>query len=198
MPSINLKQFVYPRMPKKLQMHIQNTYITYIRVVFVLFIDCKGNQIMLGQVKSTFKQPQSAENVVPGGTEVLLMDYSPDFPEEQERGCLIRLSRIRYEMAEGQPDAMGWRVADINGIEFGTITDLLADLMTGQIICAAITTDNTGKTALIPVEGVYLDMSRKLLIVPVTESEVRDSPDFDEDVVDLMPYVEYWASKIAA
>lgn len=126
------------------------------------------------------------------------MDYSPSFPEEQERGSLIRLSRVRYELAEGQPDAMGWKVADINGIEFGTITDLLADLMTGQIIFAAIKTDNTGKTALIPVEGVYLDMSRKLLIVPVTESEVRDSPDFDEDVVDLMPYVEYWAAKIAA
>lgn len=158
---------------------------------------------MVGRVTSTFKQSQSTVRVQPVSCRArqnrgFTMSYFPDFPEEQERGALIRLSRVRYELAEGQPDAMGWRVADINGIEFGTITDLLADLMTGQIIFAAVTADDTGKTALIPVEGVYLDLSRKLLIVPVTESEVRDSPDFSDDVVDLMPYVEYWAAKVAA
>jgi hypothetical protein len=127
------------------------------------------------------------------------MEYYPDFAEEEEEhGGLVRLSRVRYELAEGQPDAMGWRVADVDGVEFGTVTDLLADSMTGQIIFAAITGDGTSRTALIPVEGVYLDLTRSLLIVPVSESDVMACPDFTDDVVDLMPYVEYWMHKAAA
>ena len=122
------------------------------------------------------------------------MEYYPDFPEEEEEqaGSLVRLSRVKYELAEDQPDAMGWRTADVDGIEFGTVTDLLADAITGQIIFAAIRNDATGKTALIPVEGMFLDMTKCILIIPVQQSEIMGCPDFTEDVIDLMPYVEYW------
>ncbi len=127
-----------------------------------------------------------------------MAEYYPDFPEEEEEGGLVRLSRVRYELAEGQPDAMGWRVMDSEGIEFGTVSDLLADSFTGQIIFAAVTSDDTGRTALIPVEGARLDTVRRLLLIPVRESMMRACPDFTDDVVDLMPYVEYWMTRAAA
>jgi len=122
------------------------------------------------------------------------MEYYPDFAEEVEEqaGSLVRLSRVKYELAEGQPDAMGWKAADVDGMEFGTVTDLLADAVTGQIVFAAITNDSTGKTALIPVEGMFLDMTKCILIVPVQQSEITGCPDFTDDVIDLMPYAEYW------
>lgn len=122
------------------------------------------------------------------------MEYYPDFPEEveEQQSGLVRLSRVTYELADGQPDAMGWRAADIEGVEFGNVSDLLADAITGQIIFAAITHDSSGKTSLIPVEGISLDLTRQTLIVPVRESDIRNSPDFTDDVVDLMPFVEYW------
>lgn len=119
------------------------------------------------------------------------MDYEPDFYEEEEGG-LVRLSRVRYQLTEGQPDAMGWAVADIEGVEFGKVTDLLADAMSGQIIFAAVTSYDSGKTALIPVEGVYLDLQEEMLIIPVRESDVRRSPSFTEETIDVMPFVEYW------
>lgn len=120
------------------------------------------------------------------------MEYYPDFPEEEASGGLIRLSRVRYQLAEGQPDAMGWSVADVNGIEFGHVTDMLADADTGQIVFVAVTNELSGKTALVPVEGMYLDLTSNMLIVPASESDVEGSPDFSDDVIDVMPFVEYW------
>ena len=121
------------------------------------------------------------------------MDYQPDFHEEEVyEGGLVRLSRVRYQLSDGQPDAMGWRVVDVEGIEFGMVSDLLADAASGQIVFAAITSEDTGKTALVPVEGTYLDLAESMLIVPVKESEVMSSPEFSDDVVDVMPFVEYW------
>lgn len=119
------------------------------------------------------------------------MEYYPDFPEEEETG-LVRLSRVRYQLADGQPDAMGWTVADVNGSEFGYISDMLADSVTGQIIFAAITSEDTGKTALIPVDGLKLDVLQMTVIIPVLEEHVRECPDFTDDIIDVMPFVEYW------
>ena len=120
------------------------------------------------------------------------MDYEPDFHDEEDEGGLVRLSRVRYQLQDGQPDAMGWRVADIEGVEFGTVTDLLADAITGQIMFAAVTSMGSGKTALIPVEGMYLDLHEEQLVIPVSQSDVHRSPDFCDDTVDVMPYVDYW------
>jgi len=120
------------------------------------------------------------------------MEYQPDFYDEEDEGGLVRLSRVRYQLQDGQPDAMGWTVADIEGVEFATVTDLLADALSGQIMFAAVTSFGSRKTALIPVEGMYLDLHEELLVVPVTQSDVHRSPDFHEDTVDVMPYVEYW------
>lgn len=125
------------------------------------------------------------------------MEYYPDF-EDEEEGGLVRLSRVRYQLSEGQPDAMGWRVADSEGVEFGTVSDLLADIATGQIIFAAVTDEDTGKTTLIPVEGMYLDMAESVVVVPARESDIRRSPEFTEETVDVMPYVEYWLRLAAA
>jgi hypothetical protein len=121
------------------------------------------------------------------------MEYYPSFPdEEDEQVGLVRLSRVTYQLADGQPDAMGWQVADIEGVIIGKVADMLADAATGQIVFVAINTEDTGKTALVPVEGMYLDMAHDLLIVPAHEHEVRNCPNFTEEVVDVMPFVEYW------
>ncbi|MCL5103209.1 MAG: PRC-barrel domain-containing protein [Armatimonadetes bacterium] len=120
-----------------------------------------------------------------------IMEYYPDFQDEEEGG-LVRLSRVKYQLSEGQPDAMGWRVADTDGVEFGTVSDLLADIATGQIIFAAVMDYGSGRTTLIPVEGMYLDMTDSVVVVPARQSDVRRCPEFTEETVDVMPYVEYW------
>jgi hypothetical protein len=126
------------------------------------------------------------------------MEYYPDFPEEEEEGGLVRLSRVTYQLADGQPDAMGWRVLDADGVEFGIVSDLLADVGTGQIIFAAVTSNASGKTALIPVEGMYLDLTAGAVVVPVSQSAVSECPEFTDEVVDVMPYVEYWLRRVVA
>ncbi len=129
------------------------------------------------------------------------MEYYPDFFDEEEEETesgLVRLSRVRYQLADGQPDAMGWSATDVEGVEFGKVSDLLADAMTGQIVFAAVTTYDDGRTALVPVEGMALDMTRSMLLIPLRQSDIRGCPDFTDDVVDLMPFVEYWTRVTAA
>lgn len=121
------------------------------------------------------------------------MEYYPSFhDEEEEQVGLVRLSHVTYQLADGQPDAMGWQVADVEGVIIGRVADMLADAATGQIVFVAVKTEETGKTALVPVEGMYLDMAHDLLVVPAREDDVRNCPDFTEDVIDVMPYVDYW------
>jgi hypothetical protein len=123
--------------------------------------------------------------------EVGRMAYYPDFhDEEEEQIGLVRLSRVTYQLADGQPDAMGWQVADVEGVIFGTVADMLADAGTGQIVFVAVKTEESGKIALVPVEG----MAHDLLIVPARETDVINSPEFTDEVVDVMPFVDYWVS----
>lgn len=127
------------------------------------------------------------------------MDYSPDFHDEEDDEIgLVRLSRVTYQLAEDQPDAMGWGVADAEDVEFGRVSDLLADAMSGQIVFVAVTSDGTGRTALVPVEGVYLDERRARLIIPLRQSDITGCPDFNDHVVDVMPFVDYWVRLAAA
>ena len=127
------------------------------------------------------------------------MDYSPDFHDEEEEEIgLVRLSRITYQLADGQPDAMGWLVADIEGVDFGRVSDLLADATSGQIVFVAVTGDESGTTALVPVEGTYLDEVQTRLIVPLRQSDIRGCPDFNDDVVDVMPFVDYWVNLVGS
>lgn len=121
------------------------------------------------------------------------MAYYPDFQDEEEEQIgLVRLSRVTYQLADGQPDAMGWRVADVEGVIFGSVADMLADAGTGQIVFVAVRSEETGKVALVPVEGMYLDTAHNLIIVPARESDVVNGPEFTDEVVDVMPFVEYW------
>ncbi len=127
------------------------------------------------------------------------MEYSPDFHDDEEDEIgLIRLSRVTYQLPDDQPDAMGWRVADVEGVDFGKVSDLLADATTGQIVFAAITCEGTGRTSLVPVEGMHLDEMHTRLIIPMRQSDIKGGPDFDDDVVDVMPFVDYWVKLVAA
>lgn len=120
------------------------------------------------------------------------MQYYPDFEQEDAQIGLVRLSCVTYQLADGQPDAMGWQVADMEGVIFGTVSDMLADAGSGQIVFVAIKDEESHKVSLVPVEGMYLDISHALVVVPALESDVLDSPDFTENVVDVMPFLEYW------
>lgn len=123
------------------------------------------------------------------------MEYYPDFMDEQEEQIgLVRLSCVTYQLADGQPDAMGWQVADIEGVIFGTVSDMLADAGTGQIVFVAVKDEDSHKIALVPVEGMYLDIAHDLVVVPARETDVRNSPEFTDKVVDVMPFVDYWLS----
>ena len=125
------------------------------------------------------------------------MEYCPDFCDDEDEIGLVRLSRVTYQLADDQPDAMGWKVADIEGVDFATVADLLADATSGQIVFVAVACTDTDKTTLVPVEGIYLDEVNTRLIIPVRQSDITGGPEFNDEVVDVMPFVDYWVRLVA-
>lgn len=105
-------------------------------------------------------------------------------------GELVRLSQIEYEQEPGQPDLLGWPVADQDGREFGSLDDMLVDVETGDVPFASICYDD--KCTAVPLDVMFLDEPNHRLILPVTKEDMLDAPEFTDDTEDVQPYVEYW------
>jgi hypothetical protein len=116
--------------------------------------------------------------------------------ENQEVSELVRLSQIEHELEDGQPDMMGWPVADMSGEEVGTLGDMLVDVETGDIPFGAISYSD--RCTAIPLDLMYLDEPNKRLVLPATKDQLNEAPQFTDDTEDMEPYVDYWDSIIEA
>jgi len=114
------------------------------------------------------------------------------------RTYFARLSDLEYELEAGSPDVMGWEVADVSGERFGTVEDLLVDMNSGQILFGIIGYQADGEPAstLVPLPGANADTENKLLVLSLEQQYVREAPRFTDEVEDVQPYFEYWATRM--
>lgn len=92
-------------------------------------------------------------------------------PNEHHRTVnLEELSHSDFEIADHQPDIMGWEVVDSDGNEIGEVQDLIFDPQEGKVryIVADIETDQENHTGyvLIPIGIVTLDDDEDEVIIP--------------------------------
>jgi len=105
-------------------------------------------------------------------------------------GELVRLSEIEYEPEPGQPDLLGWPVADAGGEVIGRVDDLLVDTETGEIPFGSICYGD--RCTAVPLDLMFLDEPNGRLVLPVSKDELENAPEFTDDTEDVQPYVEYW------
>lgn len=83
---------------------------------------------------------------------------------------LEELSRSDFEIADHQPDILGWEIVDNDGNEIGEVNDLIFDSQEGKVryIVAEIDIDQENHTGyvLIPIGIVTLDDDEDEVIVP--------------------------------
>jgi hypothetical protein len=116
--------------------------------------------------------------------------------DDMETSELVRLSQLKHEMEAGQPEMMGWPVADMTGKEVGKLDDMLVDVETGDIPFGAICYGD--KCTAIPLDLMYLDEPNKRLVLPATDKQLLDAPQFTDDTEDMEPYVDYWDGVVEA
>lgn len=112
--------------------------------------------------------------------------------EEMEVSELVRLSQIEHELDAGEPDMMGWPVADMADEEVGKLGDMLVEVETGDIPFGVICYGD--KSTAIPLDLMYLDEPNKRLVLPATKDQLIVAPQFTDDTEDMEPYVDYWDS----
>jgi hypothetical protein len=122
------------------------------------------------------------------------MEFEREEGMSVETGQLARLSELDYEMEEGQPDIVGWKVVGENNDEIAQVSDLLVDLDTGAIMLAELSYDD--KQTLIPVEAFALDTANSRLILPVDKQELEGAPLFTEETEDVSVFFDYWGSEL--
>ncbi|MBI2843988.1 MAG: hypothetical protein HYX78_11365 [Armatimonadetes bacterium] len=109
---------------------------------------------------------------------------------EEANSELVRLSETDYETEPGQPDLMGWPVADSAGDVFGKVDDLLVDVDTGEVPFASVCFMD--RCTAVPLEVLYLDSANKRLVLPLEKEELSQAPEFTELSEDVSPYIEFW------
>lgn len=108
----------------------------------------------------------------------------------EKAGELVRLSQIEYDTEPGEPDMLGWPVADAKGDVFGQVDDMLVDVESGEIPFASIRYND--RCTAIPLDLLYLDEDNKRLVMPVDNTQLADAPEFTDETEDVQVFIDYW------
>lgn len=115
--------------------------------------------------------------------------------ENKTSGQLVRLSQIDYETEPGQPDLLGWTVADSDNNLIGKLDDMLVDVDTGEILFGSVCYND--RCIAVPLELMFMDEASKRLVLPVSMEELTDAPEFAEDTEDMQLHVNFWTRLVS-
>lgn len=105
-------------------------------------------------------------------------------PDPSMAGRLTRLSDMRgFQIANGEPDIVGWEVRTLAGVEIGRIDDLYVDPHRGEVVLIDVDLKDSDQHVNVPIRGVQLDRSRRVVVVDSGDLRAaRESGlGFDED-----------------
>ncbi|MEN6521473.1 MAG: PRC-barrel domain-containing protein [Armatimonadota bacterium] len=115
--------------------------------------------------------------------------------ENKTSGQLVRLRQIDYETEPGQPDLLGWEVADSDNNLIGKLDDMLVDTDTGEILFGSVCYND--RCIVVPLELMFMDEANKQLVLPVSVDELVDAPEFTEETEDMQPHIRFWTQLVS-
>lgn len=90
----------------------------------------------------------------------------PDTPRE-----LRRLSELRYQVADGEPDIRGWSVFTSTGREIGRVSDLLVDPDAGEVVMLDVDLRRNDRHTLAPLRAVWIDHATRRVVLDARAAE---------------------------
>ncbi len=102
-----------------------------------------------------------ANNPIPRG----LRDEATVGPDPRRPRDLRRLSELRYEVADGEPDIRGWTAYASTGREVGTVADLLVDPEAGEVVMLDIDLRRGDQHTLAPIRAAWIDHATRRVVL---------------------------------
>jgi sporulation protein YlmC with PRC-barrel domain len=100
-----------------------------------------------------------------------LRDEASVGPDPRRARDLKRLSDLKYRVADGEPDIVGWTVFASTGREVGRVTDLLVDTEAGEVVMLDIDLRRGDQHTLAPVRAAWIDHGAKRVVLDARELE---------------------------
>ena len=104
-----------------------------------------------------------------------LRDEASVGPDPRQARDLKRLSDLKYRVADGEPDIVGWTVFASTGREVGRVTDLLVDVESREVVMLDIDLRRGDQHTLAPVRAAWIDHAAKRVVLDARELEAQQS-----------------------
>lgn len=100
-----------------------------------------------------------------------LRDEAEVGPDPRAPRELRRLSELRYQVADGEPDVRGWKVYASTGRELGTVSDLLIDTDAGEVVMLDVDLRRGDRHTLAPIRAAWIDHATRRVVLDAREVE---------------------------
>lgn len=104
-----------------------------------------------------------------------LRDEASVGPDPRQARDLKRLSDLKYRVADGEPDIVGWTVFASTGREVGRVTDLLVDVESREVVMLDVDLRRGDQHTLAPVRAAWIDHAAKRVVLDARELEAQQS-----------------------
>ncbi len=103
-----------------------------------------------------------------------LRDEASVGPDPRRARELKRLSDLKFRVADGEPDIVGWTVFASTGRELGKVRDLLVDVEAREVVMLDIDLRRGDHHTLAPVRAAWIDHAAKRVVLDARELEQSD------------------------
>lgn len=103
-----------------------------------------------------------------------LRDEASVGPDPRRARELKRLSDLKFRVADGEPDIVGWTVFASTGRELGKVRDLLVDVEAREVVMLDIDLRRGDHHTLAPVRAAWIDHAAKRVVLDARELEQNE------------------------
>lgn len=100
-----------------------------------------------------------------------LRDEASVGPDPRRARELRRLSELKFRVADGEPDIVGWTVFASTGRELGRVSDLLVDEEAREVVMLDIDLRRGDQHSLAPLRAAWIDHAAKRVVLDARELE---------------------------
>jgi hypothetical protein len=100
-----------------------------------------------------------------------LRDEASVGPDPRRARELKRLSDLKFRVASGEPDIVGWTVFASTGREVGRVTDLLVDVEAREVVMLDIDLRRGDQHTLAPLRAAWIDHAARRVVLDARELE---------------------------
>jgi photosynthetic reaction center H subunit len=104
-------------------------------------------------------------------------------PHRRDGIRLASLSKLKWDVADGEPDIRGWEVKTLSGHEIGKVKDLLVDTEAGEVVMLDIDLEGSRDHTLAPIRAAQVDRSSRVVRIDSSDIEAGAMPSLTRDAI---------------